>query len=233
MVDAMLHNIILGVGWSCLEGGGGVGLGVFALLQRLCYNRGVKPSLATVWTMAGKNPFGREGNHGGPPPHQLGEDRGAGNSGAAEAEARGNGQEAEDPGERWFRQENSHAEIRTLTRLEDDLNSALLFKHGGGQRASELWITRILLGRLLWERTTLGKEVEVFAKLHRRDIMRSMVKLHDLVDLAEPPWRGMAEASSSGRPWEEAMDLDEAIEHWDTEVAKEPASPSEANLGLG
>jgi hypothetical protein len=47
---------------------------------------------------------------------------------------------------------------------------------------------RILLGRLSWERKTLGKAVEVFSKLQRQDIMHSMVKLHDLVDLAEPPW---------------------------------------------
>ena len=82
--------------------------------------------------------------------------------------------------------ENSRAKIRTLTHLEDDLNSSFLFEHGGRQRANQLWITHILLGHLSRERTTLGKVVEVFAKLHQRDIMRSMVKLHDLVDLAEP-----------------------------------------------
>ena len=70
-----------------------------------------------------------------------------------------------------------------------------------------------MLGRLSWERTTLGKAVEVFAKLQRRDIMCSMVKLYDLVDLVEPPWRGMAEASSSGQPQDEAMELDEAMEN--------------------
>ena len=65
-----------------------------------------------------------------------------------------------------------------------------------------------MLGRLSWERTTLGKVVEVVTKLQRRDIMRRMVKLHDLVDLTEPPWRNMVEASSSGRPWEEVVELD-------------------------
>ena len=79
----------------------------------------------------------------------------------------------------------------------------------------------------------LGKVVEVFAKLQRRDIMRSMVKLHDLVDLAEPPWRSMAEASSSGQPRDEAMELDEAMENRDEEATEAPASPGEANLGLG
>ena len=81
--------------------------------------------------------------------------------------------------------------------MDDDLNSALLFEHGGGQRASQLWITHILFERLSRERTALGKAMEVFAKLQRRDIMCSMVKLHDLVDLPEPPWRSMAESSSS------------------------------------
>ena len=46
---------------------------------------------------------------------------------------------------------------------------------------------RILLGSLSQECKTLGKAVEVFPKLQRRDIMRSMVKLHDFMDLAEPP----------------------------------------------
>ena len=98
-----------------------------------------------------------------------------------------------------------------------------MFEHGGGQRASQLWITLILLGCLSRERTTLGKDVEVFEKLQQRDIMQSMVKKNDLVDLAEPPWRGMVEASSSGLPRDELMELDEAMGNQD----------EEANLGLG
>ena len=78
---------------------------------------------------------------------------------------RENGQGEEDLGERWFHQENYRAEIHTLSHLEDDLNSALLFEHGGGQHVSQLWITRILLGCFSWERTALGKVVEVFEKL--------------------------------------------------------------------
>lgn len=81
--------------------------------------------------------------------------------------------------------------------------------------------------------TALGKAMEVFAKLQRRDIMRSMVKLHDLVNLAEPPWRGMAKASMSGRPRDDSMELDEAMGNRDEEVVDAPASPREANLGLG
>jgi hypothetical protein len=63
--------------------------------------------------------------------------------------------------------------------------------------------------------------------------MRSMVKLHDLVDLAEPPWRGMGEASSSRQPWDESMELDEAMENQDEEATEASASPGETNLGLG
>ena len=63
--------------------------------------------------------------------------------------------------------------------------------------------------------------------------MRIMVKLHDLVDLVEPPWRGMAEASSSGLPRDESMELDEAMGNRDEEAANVSANPREANIGLG
>ena len=110
---------------------------------------------------------------------------------------RENGHRDKDPGEWWFCQENSQAEIHTLFCLEEDLNSTLLFEHGGGQRPNELWLTHILLGCLSQERTTLGKAMEVFAKLQRRDIMHSMVKLHGLVDLAKPPWKRLADTPSA------------------------------------
>ena len=79
----------------------------------------------------------------------------------------------------------------------------------------------------------MGKVVEVFAKLQRRDVRRSMVKLHDLVDLAEPPWRGMVEASSSRCPHDKSMELDEAMENRDEEAMEASANSGEANLGLG
>ena len=94
-------------------------------------------------------------------------------------------------------------------------------------------MTRILLGRLSRERTTLGKAVEVFAKLQRRDIMCSMVKLHDLVDLAKPPWWNLVEAYTSRRSWDKAMDLDAEVGERDEEVAEPLASLGETNLGLG
>ena len=79
----------------------------------------------------------------------------------------------------------------------------------------------------------LGKVVEVFTKLQWRDIMRSMVKLHDLVDLSKPLWRGMEEASMSSLPKDESMELDKAIGNRDEEVADTSANPGESNLGLG
>lgn len=79
----------------------------------------------------------------------------------------------------------------------------------------------------------LGKVVEVFAKLQQRNIMRSMVKLHDLVDLAKPPWRGMVEVSSSGLPRDKSMELDKAMGNQDEEAVEASASLGEANLGLG
>ena len=63
--------------------------------------------------------------------------------------------------------------------------------------------------------------------------MRSMVKLHNLVDLAEPPWRNLAESSTSERSWDEVTAWDVEMAERDEEVAKPRTSPGETNLGLG
>ena len=63
--------------------------------------------------------------------------------------------------------------------------------------------------------------------------MHSMVKLYDLVDLAEPPWKSMVDIHSAHQPREEAMDVDEALENQDKEAVEPPTSRGEANLGLG
>ena len=63
--------------------------------------------------------------------------------------------------------------------------------------------------------------------------MRSMVKLHDLVDLVEPPWWNLVKASTSGWSRDEAMDLDAEVEEQDEEVTEPLASLVETNLGLG
>jgi len=46
--------------------------------------------IETAGVMAGKNPFAREGNHGGHLPRRLGGDRGAGSCREKEAEGREN-----------------------------------------------------------------------------------------------------------------------------------------------
>lgn len=63
--------------------------------------------------------------------------------------------------------------------------------------------------------------------------MHSMVKLHDLVDLAEPPWRNSAEALTSDQSRDEAMDLDAEVAECEEEVAEPLASPGDSNLALG
>lgn len=63
--------------------------------------------------------------------------------------------------------------------------------------------------------------------------MWSIIKLHDLVYLAEPPWRGMAEASSSGSPRDESMEPEEAMGNQGEKDAQASARLEQANLGLG
>lgn len=83
--------------------------------------------------MAGKIPLSRESSREGRNSSWLGERRGVGGSRFDDAAIRANEQGEDDPRERWFRQENSQEEIPILTRLEDDLNSSLVFEYGGGQ----------------------------------------------------------------------------------------------------
>lgn len=120
-----------------------------------------------------------------------------------------NGDGGEDPRERWFGLDNLPAEVHFLTCLEGELGSSLLFEHGGGQQASPLWVVRILLRCMFCERMALGWAVEVFTKHYRREAMRSMVKLRDLVDLDEPPLAGSTTVSALGQPKGEAMELDD------------------------
>ena len=85
--------------------------------------------------------------------------------------------EGEDPGENWFWLENSTEETWALMRFGGKLNTTLLFEHGGHQKASTLWVALILLGRLFCERLALGRTVKSFAKYHRKEVMRSLVKI--------------------------------------------------------
>lgn len=163
--DTRIIKASSGQGKSELKGGRGVYPGISTLFHVLCQLRGNMVLVVAEGGMAGKNPLSKEGNHVGRLSCQLGGGRGDGSSRDDDAEVRMNGQGDEDPKERWFHQDNSRAEIHTPTRLEDYLNLSLLFEHGGGQRASPLWIAHILLGRLSWEKMTLGKSMEVFSKL--------------------------------------------------------------------
>lgn len=43
----------------------------------------------------------------------------------------------------------------------------------------------------------MGRAIKQFAKFQRREIMRGMVKLNDLEDMADPPLNGGIETSSS------------------------------------
>ena len=111
--------------------------------------------------------------------------------------------EGEDPSENWLRMENLVEETRALMRLEGELNATLLFEHGVYQPTSMLWVSRILLGWLFRERLALGQTVKVFSKHYRKEVMRSLVKIQDLVDLAELPLGCLSVSTSVGQWWNE------------------------------
>lgn len=73
--------------------------------------RGVQPGPNSVGGMASRNPLNREGNNNGHIYRWHGADRGVGGLDAVETEASEISQGDDDPGERWFHQENSRAEI--------------------------------------------------------------------------------------------------------------------------
>lgn len=145
--------------------------------------------------------------------------RGARGPGVDSAAVQLNGARGEDPWEKWFGLENLPVEVRALTHLEGELGSSLLFEHDGGQSANPLWVVRILLERLFRERLAFGLVVEVFAKHYRREAMRGMVKLQDLVDLVKPPLGGSSIAIASGQPKGEAMELDDDDEEQEEDIS--------------
>ena len=137
------------------------------------------------------------------------------------------------PGETWFRHENSIKETRAFMRLEGELNATLLFEHGGRQSASLLWIACILLGHLFREQLALGWTMKVFSKHYPKDVMRTLVKIQDLVDLVEPPMEGISASTSAGQWWSDEMELDANEEEPKKNAQDAPDSPGEANIGLG
>lgn len=91
MVNMGSINFTSGGGRSCFKGRGGAGPSSCTLSQVLCRLKRAMALFKIVGVMAGKNPFAREGNHGGHLPCRLGGDRGAERSGAKESEAIENG----------------------------------------------------------------------------------------------------------------------------------------------
>lgn len=127
--------------------------------------------------MAESIPMSRRGSNESCNYSRLGGGRGVDGSGADEDAMQHHGREGEDPGVRWFSRENSPTEIHSLTCLEREMNSSLMFEHGGGKISNPLWVVHILLGRLFKECLVLGWAMEVFAKYQWREAMRFMVKL--------------------------------------------------------
>ena len=77
------------------------------------------------------------------------------------------------------------------------MQAALSFAGGGDELENSPWIIRILLRRMIKERTEIGKAIKALAKFQRREFMRGLVKLGDLEDLVDPPSIGSFATPSS------------------------------------
>ena len=93
------------------------------------------------------------------------------------------------PGERWFNLETSPAEWHALFHLEWEMDATLMFEHRGNQRASQLWVTKIILGRLFRESLIFHWVVKSFAKFQCPKIMRGLVKLNELEEVSRATTR--------------------------------------------
>ena len=100
-----------------------------------------------------------------------------------------------------------------MLRLERELEATLTFEHSDGEdsglKVQPVWITRILLGRLLRERQALGWAVKMYAQFQHREFMRSLVKINDLEEQVESPLSSEVRASSSATYRGDAMDIEE------------------------
>ena len=79
----------------------------------------------------------------------------------------------------------------------------------------------------------MGRTVKSFAKHYQKELIHSLVKIQDLVDLVETPLGGLSTMTSSGQMRNEEMDLDEEEEEQAKDTPGGKDSPGEANLGLG
>ena len=73
--------------------------------------------------------------------------------------------------EKCFVAENTVDERRIMINLEKTMQAALIFAGGGDEPENSLWIIRILLGRMIRERTKIGKDIKALAKFQRREVM--------------------------------------------------------------
>ena len=122
--------------------------GSFVSVMTLCVEEVSPPQCLALWKMAER---GSNYSAGATTDGSGGRfKRGSGSSSPKKTTVevhQGGGGEA-NPGERWFNLETSPAERRALFHLEREMDATLLFKYRGNRRASQLWVTRILLGRL-------------------------------------------------------------------------------------
>ena len=73
--------------------------------------------------------------------------------------------------EQCFIAENTVDERRIMINLEKTMQAALSFAEGGDELENSPWIIRILLGRMIRERTEIGKAIKALAKFQRREVM--------------------------------------------------------------
>ena len=92
--------------------------------------------------------------------------------------------------ENCYAVENSIGEHYVIANLEKTMQVTLNFASGGEEPDNSLWIVRILLGRMIRERTEIGRAIKSLAKFQYHEIMRGLVKLGDLEDMVEPPLPG-------------------------------------------
>ena len=75
--------------------------------------------------------------------------------------------------------------------------------------------------------------VKAFAKHYRKEVMRSQVKIHDLVDLLEPPLGGLYASMFVDQRRNDEMELDAGEEEQDPNAQGRQDNPDKANIGLG
>ena len=182
--------------------------------------------------MAERSPITRESHRGGCHCSRYARNRGTKSKQKEVEEIQGMGSVEVNLAERCYNTKNLTVERRTLSHLECELDVAFRFEQGGGQGTSPVWVTRILLGRLLRERMALGRAIKMFAKFQRREIMHCMVKLNDLEELAKPPLGGAPIALTSAPMQEEEIYLDDEARRRTTVNNTAQFSPEDENFGL-